>query len=88
MVVCEVLPQKEDPNRTHITGSGIRICYPGDIGTPRGSLDLVKLMINSVLSCTNARFIYFDAKTFYLQTSMYRPEYVRIKISDIPQEFI
>ena len=50
MVVCEVKPHKEDPNRTRITVSGSQICYPGDVGTPTGSLDLVKLIINSVLS--------------------------------------
>ena len=62
MVVCEVRNQKEDPNCTCITVAGIRICYPGDIGKPPVSLDLVKLMINSVLSCRNSRFVYFDAK--------------------------
>ena len=55
---------------------------------PTGSLNLVKLMINSVLSCLNERFVCFDAKNFYLQTPMDRSEYVRIKLSDIPQEFI
>ena len=88
MVVCEVRPQKEDPNCTRITVFGSRIYYPGDIGTPTGSLDLIKLVINSVLSCCNARFFCFDAKNFYLQTPMDQPDYVRIKLSDIPQEFI
>ena len=88
MVVCEVRPQKEDPNHTCITVAGSRICCPGDIGTPTGSLDLVKLIINSVLSCRNACFVCFDLKYFYLQTPMYQPEYVLIKLSDIPQEFI
>ena len=64
MVVCEVRPQKEDPNQTCITVAGSRICYPGDIGMPTGSLDLVNLMINSVLSCRNARLVCFDLKTF------------------------
>ena len=58
------------------------ICYPGDIGMPTGSLDLVKLMIKSVLSRRNARF---DLKKFYLQTPMDRPKYVHRKLSDIPQ---
>ena len=56
--------------------------------TPTGSLNLAKLMIDSVLSCSNARFVYFEAKIFYLQTPMDRPEYVRIKLSEITQEFI
>ena len=45
-------------------------------------------MINSVLYCRNSRFVLFDEKHFYLQTPMDRPEYVRIELSDIPQEFI
>ena len=45
-------------------------------------------MINSVLYRRNTPFVYFDLKNFYLQTPMDRPEYVPIKISDIPQEFI
>ena len=57
MVVCEVKPHKEDPNRTRITIAGSQICYLGDVGTPTGSLDLVKLIINSVLSRRNARFV-------------------------------
>ena len=60
MVVCKVKPHKEDPNRTRITVAGSQICYPGYVGTPTGSLDLVKFIINSVLSRRNARFFYFD----------------------------
>ena len=88
MVVCEVKPQKEDPNRTRITVSGSQICYPGDVGTTTGSLNLVKLIINIFLSRHNARFFCFDLKDFYLQIPMERSEYVHIKLSDIPQEFI
>ena len=33
-------------------------------------------------------FFSFDLKNFYLQTPMERSEYVHIKLSDIPQEFI
>ena len=88
MVVCEVKPHKEDPNLTRITVSGSQICYPGDVGTPTGPLYLIKLIINSVLSRRNARFFSFDLKNFYLQTPMEQSEYVRIKFSDIPQEFV
>ena len=68
MVVCQVKAQKEDPNRTHITVTGSQICYPGNVGTPTGSLDLVKLIFKSVLSRRNARFVCFDFKILYLQT--------------------
>ena len=87
-VVCEVRPTKEDPNRTRITIGGNRICYPGDTGTKTGSLELVKLLLNSVLSRPNGKFASFDISNFYLGTPLDRPEYVRIKIADIPQEFL
>ncbi len=81
-------PQKDEPNRTRITISGDRIAYPGDTGTKTGSLELVKLQLNDVLSTPQARFAGFDIKDFYLGTPLDRPEYVRIKLADIPQEFI
>lgn len=87
-VVCLIRPNKADPNRTRITIGDNRICYPGDVGTPTGSLELVKLMVNSVVSRRNAKFACFDIANFYLATPLDRPEYVRIKIDDIPQEFI
>jgi hypothetical protein len=88
MVVCEVRPEKDDPDRTRITIGGSRICYPGDVGTNTASLELFKLLLNSVLSRKGARFSTIDLKNFYLDTPMPDPEYVRIKITDIPAEFI
>ena len=87
-VVCKVRPEKDDPDRTHITIGGNRICYPGDVGTRTAPLELVKLMINSVLSRKNAKFCTFDIANFYLGTPLDRPEFVRIRLDDIPEEFI
>jgi hypothetical protein len=87
-VVCLVRDQKADPNRTRITIAGNRIVYPGDVGTPTASLELVKLMLNSVVSRRGAKFACFDVSNFYLGTPLDRPEYVRIRLADIPQEFI
>ena len=87
-VVCEIRPQKEDPNRTRITIGGNRICYPGDTGTKTGSLELVKTLLNSVISRPGARFACFDIKNFYLGTPLDRPEYVRIQLAVIPEEVI
>ena len=61
MVVYEVRPQKEDPNCTRITVDVSCIYYPGNIGTPTGPLELVKLTIKSVLYRRNACLICFDA---------------------------
>jgi hypothetical protein len=51
-------------------------------------LELVKLLLNSVLSRKGARFSTINMKNFYLDTPMLDPKYVRIKLSDIPEEFI
>ncbi len=87
-VVCEYRPTKSDPNRTRITIGGNRICYPGDVGTNTASLELVKLLLNSVLSRKGARFSTIDLNNFYLDTPMPDKEYVRIKLSDILEEFV
>ena len=87
-VVCEYRLDKDEPNRTRITIAGDHILVPFDVSTPTGSLELVKLVINSVLSRQNAQFSAFDIKTFYLDTLMEKTEYFRVKLEDIPQEFI
>jgi hypothetical protein len=88
MVICEVRPEKDDPDRTRITIGGNRIFYLGNVGTNTALLELIKLLLNSVLSRKGARFSTIDLKNFYLDTLMPDPEYVRIKLSDIPDEFI
>ena len=45
-------------------------------------------MINSILSRTGAKYVCFDIENFYLSNPLGRPEYVKIKFSKIPQEFI
>ena len=85
--MCTFRPEKSDPNRTRITIAGQNITVAMDVGTKTASLDLVKLLLNSVLSRKGAKFVTFDIKNFYLQTPLDRPEYVRIKLSDIPLEF-
>ena len=86
--ICTFCPEKSDPKITYITIAGQDIKYPGDFGTKTASLDLLKLLLNSVLSRKCAKFVTFDIKNFYLQTPLDRPEYVRINLADIPQEFI
>jgi hypothetical protein len=72
--LCEVRPEKDDPNRTRITLGGNCICYPGDVGTNTALLELLKLLLNSVLSWKGACFSFIDLKNFYLDTLMSNPE--------------
>jgi hypothetical protein len=88
-VICKVRPERGDnADRTCVTIGGNNIAYPGDVGTPTGLIELIKLLVNSVLSQRNARLATMDLKNFYLNTPLDRPEYIRIKLADIPQEFI
>ena len=45
-------------------------------------------MINNVLSRLGAKFACFDVNFFKFDTPFEEPEYVRVKLTDIPQEFI
>jgi hypothetical protein len=88
MVVCKVRPEKHDPDCTRIMISGNCICFLVNMITNTASLKLVKLLLNSRLSCPGAWFSSIALKNFYLDTPMPDPEYVRIKIAVIPAEFI
>ena len=87
-VVCTLRPTKADPERTRITIGGNTINYTDDCGTKTASLETCKLVINSTLSTPNAKFMSNDLANFYLNTPLDRPEYIRIKLSVIPQEII
>jgi hypothetical protein len=51
-------------------------------------MTLFKILINSILSTPNAKCIMMDIKDFYLRTPMKRPEYMRLKTTDIPEKII
>ena len=86
-VVCEVRPPKEDPNMMRITIGGNRIIYPGDLETPTASLELIKIIINSVPSRHGAKFACIDVNV-YLATPTDRSEYEKIKISKFIENII
>jgi single-stranded DNA-binding protein len=86
--VCQVRTKKEEPNRTRATFGGNLIHYPDDVGTPTADLLLIKIFLNSVISTKGARFATADLSNFYLCTPMPRPEFGRVKLTDIPEEII
>ena len=67
---------------------GNQVVYAGNVGTKTASLDLCKIVMNSVLSRKGAKFITYDIRNYYLATPLDYPEYIKIKLTDIPQEFI
>ena len=81
-------PKKSDPNRVRITVGGDCINYPGNCGTPTTGILTVKLLLKSIISTKEAKFMSIDIKDFYLKTPMSRYEYMRLKILELPQDFI
>ncbi len=51
-------------------------------------MTLFKILVNSILSTPKAKCIMIDTKDFYLRTPMERPEYMWLKIMDIPDKLI
>ncbi len=74
-VLCIYREGKKDKYRTRITMGGNPINYPDDCGTPTADLLTVKLLLNSIISTPNAKFMSIDIKDFYLCTPMARYEY-------------
>ena len=86
--VCMYRPEKEEKEQTRMCVGGNCINFPGYAGTPTADLLTIKLLANSVVSTKNAKMRTMDLKDFYLNTPMELPEYIRIKMSDIPEDII
>ncbi len=48
----------------------------------------VKMHLNSVILTKGVQYYTFDLKDFYLNTPIERLEYMRLKLSNLPQEFV
>eukprot|EP00956_Cyclotella_meneghiniana_P001303 scaffold1404_cov37-Cyclotella_meneghiniana.AAC.7 len=87
--VCTVGPEKKEQNCTRFVVGGNKINYPdGEVATPTAEMLVAKLLFNSVVSTPGAKFFTMDLSNFYLMTPLKRPEYIRMNMSDIPEEMI
>ncbi len=86
--VCTVQLKKAEPNRTRFTVGGDRINYPGKVATPTAEMLFAKMLFNSVISTRGARFMTMDISNFYLMTPLHRPEFIRMKLSNILDKII
>ena len=62
--------------------------YPVDCGTPTVDLTTVKILLNGLVSTPNTKFMTIYVKYFYFNTMMSRSEYMRLKISDLPENMV
>ena len=87
-IVANIRTQKEDSHRIRFTVDGDRLDYPGPTATETAEIQTSNLLFNSTISTKGGRFMCIDLKGFYLGTPMNRYEYMRIKMSDIPQDIV
>jgi hypothetical protein len=70
------------------TVEGDRINYPKKVATPTAEMLVAKMLFNSVISMKGAQFTTMDIYNFYLMTPLHCAKFIRIKLSDIPDEVI
>ena len=85
---CNELPQKEEVNQTRLTFGGDNLRIDTDCRTPTASLLRINLMLNSIILTPGEKFLGLDLKDLYLNTPMDRPEFLRIILSNFPEDVI
>jgi hypothetical protein len=86
--VCLVRPEKAEPNQMQFTVGGDRINYPREVATPTAEMLVAKMLFNSVISTKGAQFMTMNISNFYLMTPLHCPKFIRIRLTDIPNEVI
>ena len=87
-VVVNYRPKKDNPYRVRLCVDGNRLHCPWDCGTPTVDMLTVKLLLRRIVSTPNANFMSIDIKDFYLNTPIPCYEYMRLKLSDLPEDVI
>ena len=85
-IVAAYRAQKADPYRVRWTVGGNLVDYPGIVYTPSADLTTVKILLNSIISTKDAKFVNIDIKDFYLNTPMSRYEYMWVPVKLIPPD--
>ena len=87
--VCTYHQDKAEPNKSQFTSMGNFITnFTGKISTKTAGLKLTKLHWNSVLSTKNAKYMTVNISNMYLNTTLDWFKYMRMPITDIPQEIL
>ena len=87
-IVSALRPHKKESKRIRFTCGGNRVDYQGNVSTPTSDITTVKILLNSVVSTPEAKFMTVDIKDFYLESPMERYEYMWIPVKHIPQSIM
>ena len=69
-VVIDKRPEKEEVNQTRITVGGDQLEFQGDTSTETAGLETAKMVVNSVVSTPDAKFMTIDISNMYMNTPL------------------
>ena len=76
-------------HRIRLTAGGDRLEFPGSTSTATVGLTLAKILLNSIVSISTAKFLSADIKDYYYGTPLTAQfEYLRVPIELIPEEIV
>jgi hypothetical protein len=80
--------KKDEPHCTRLTAGGNCITYAGNKSTPTANLVTAKLLINSTILTSKAKFYGMDLSNFYLMTPMKEYKYMCLCLDLIPNKIV
>ena len=84
-MVTDYRSQKDDPYRSRITAGSNLIQTNMELTTQTADMLTAKLMWNSVISMSGAKYAGFDIKNFHLSTLMNEYEYMKMPLKMFPE---
>jgi hypothetical protein len=73
---------------SQVNRGGDRLDYSGDVATSTADIATFKIIINSTLSTADAAMMMMDIKNYYLGTPLPRFEYMKMLLSQFPEEIV
>ena len=87
-VVVDYRSEKSNTHQTRIKVGGDRVNYLGYCGTPTVDLTMAKILLNIIVLKPTAKSMAIDVKYFYLNTTMLRSKYMRLKLRNPPKSVV
>ena len=87
-ILVDYRQDKTNPYCTRITVGGDTVNYLVNFGTPTVELTTEKILLNSIVSTLNEKFMTIDIKYFYLNTLMAQIKCMRLKLSNLPKSVV
>jgi hypothetical protein len=87
-IVCDYKPHKKEKERVRLTVGGDMLDYSGDVATSTTDITTFKILINITLSTADAAMMMMDIKNYYLGTPLPRFEYMKMLLSQFPEEIV